>query len=126
MIKFTLDAARVSKITDKGNHKGLNLAQQGQSVNLTIYFTVISLPRAVTRLTTYEIDRGSHVVFKAEYRGTQTPQQLGPQVRYISYRLPPSLAADVYTFRARLQLGSIGKTAFWNFAVVRPALIGPG
>lgn len=126
VLSFSLDAARVSKLADRGNGRGLNLAQQGQRVNLSIYYTVRSLPRAVSRLTTYEIDRGSRVIFKAAYRGTQGTQQLGAQVRYIAYRIPPHLAPGVYTFRAILQLASVRKTAFWSFAVVRPALIAPG
>jgi hypothetical protein len=116
----------VSKLTDKGNGKGLNLAQQGQKVNLSIYYTVRSLPKAVARLTTYEIDSGSHVVFKAEFRGTQGARQLGAQVRYISYQIPRHFAPAVYTFRGVLRLANVQKTAFWSFAVVRSALIGPG
>jgi hypothetical protein len=125
-LSFTLDAARVSRVSDKGNHRGLNYAQQGQSVNLTIYYTVSSLPHAVTRLTTYEIDRGSRIVFKAEYRGIQGARELGAQVRYIPYKIPKILPPDLYTFRATLQLASVGKTALWNFAVIRPQVISPG
>jgi hypothetical protein len=113
----------VSKITDKGNHKGLNLAQQGQRVNLSLYYTVRSLPRPVARLDTYEIDLGSHVVFKAAFRGSQS--SLGPQVRYIPYGIPRRLAPNVYTFHATLKLGSVTKGAFWTFVVVRNALISP-
>ena len=124
-VSFTLDEARVSKLTDRGNHRGLNLAQQGQKVNLSIYYTVKSLPRAVARLTTYEIDHGSSVGFKAVYRGTQGATQLGPQVRFIQYTIPRRSVPDVYTFRATVQLGNVRKTAFWRFAVVRPALLSP-
>jgi hypothetical protein len=104
----------------------LNLAQQGQKVNLSIYYTVRSLPKSVSRLTIYEIDRGKQIVARAEFRGTQGAKQLGAQVRYIAYQIPRHLAPGVYTFRGVLRLANVQKSAFWSFAVVRPALISPG
>jgi hypothetical protein len=89
-----------------------------------LYYTVSSLPKTLTRLSTYEIDEGSRVIFRAEYPGTQGVHQLGLFVRYIPYSVPASLAPDIYTFRATLTLGGVSQTQFWNFAVARREILG--
>lgn len=122
-LAFSLDAARVSKLSDRGNHKGLNFARLGQKVNLSLYYTVTGLPKAATRVTTYEVLHATRTVFKAVYRGTQAAKDLGSFVRYIPYRIPPGLSADLYTFRATIKIGPISRSSTWTFAVVRNALL---
>jgi hypothetical protein len=88
-----------------------------------MYYTVYSLPKSLTRLTTYDITVSGRSVFKAEYRGTQAVHDVGTFVRYILYTIPHGLAPDVYTFRATLTLGKVSKSRTWQFAVVRSSVL---
>lgn len=122
-LSFSLDAARVSKSTDRGNGRGLNVARQGQKVNLSMYYTVRSMPKSLTRTTTYELDLGRRIVFKAVFRGSQSVSDVGRAIRYIPYALPANLAPNIYRFRATLTLGPSTQSRFWTFAVVRNSII---
>ncbi len=124
-LSFSLDAARVDREKHVGDREGMDQVSRGQPVNLLLYYTVRSIPHSVTRVTTYEVDRGSQVVFKAEYRGKQGSKDLGSFVRYIPYLVPSGIRPDVYTFRATLRLDGHQQTRSWTFAVVGSGSVAP-
>jgi hypothetical protein len=125
-LSFSVNAARVSALSDRGDLKGLDTVTQGQRVNLMVYYTVKSMPKNLPRHTTYEIDEGSRVIFKAEFSSEERVQDVGRLlVRFIPYSVPPAQPPDIYVFRATLTIGTESQARTWTFAVTRRAVIGP-
>ncbi|GAC1623688.1 MAG: hypothetical protein NVS4B2_00800 [Chloroflexota bacterium] len=121
-LRFSLDAARTSKVRAKANKQGLNSVRLGQKVWLMMYFTTKDLPKKLTRVTTYDVrDMRGRSVFKVAFKGDigPAPKDLGATVRYTTYLVPRNLAFGVYQFRATLKIGSVSRTRQWRFAVVR-------
>lgn len=119
-LDFSLDAARVGKpMAPEGIPRGLDTLRPNQKVWLEMFYSVRSIPKPLPRTTTYTIYSGSRTVFKAQFSGTQGVAELGSFIRYVPYIIPRVLAPGVYTFRARLQIGSVAQSRDWHFAVVR-------
>jgi hypothetical protein len=119
-LRFSLDAARVSKVGNPGNRSGLNTVRPGDRVELMMYFTISSLPKKLTRVTTYEVDRSSHVAFRVAFKGpVKPPADIGKFVRYANFTVPRDAAYGVYMYRATLTIGGKSQTRYWKFAVLK-------
>jgi hypothetical protein len=88
-----------------------------------MYFTVRSQPKTLRRTTTYAILQGSRVIYSAEYKAQEPATEIGKQIRFSPYTVRRSLAFGLYTYRARLQIGSTARQRTWQFAVLRAASI---
>lgn len=118
-LRFSLDAARVANVGNPGNRQGLDAVQPGQRVWLMMYFTINSVPRRLTRTTTYEILRGNIVVFRAPFKATIGPTDVGRFIRYTVYMPPTTLPFGLYTFRATLTIDGQSKRRTWQFALLK-------
>ena len=119
-LRFSLDAARVSNPHNPGNLKGIDHVRRGEKVWLMMYYTVSSVPKAVTRVTAYQIRAGSAVVYHVSYKGTQKVGEVGHFSRYSAYTIPKNIPYGMYSFQAQLKLGSSKTQSLsWSFAVVR-------
>jgi len=123
-LRFSLDAARVSAPRNPGNKQGLDYVQPGQQVWLMMYFTIRSLPKKTTRITTYAIQQGNRILYRISFKGTVSPPGTGSFVRYTVYTFARSFPPGVYMYRATLTLDSQSQTRAWRFAVVKNIPIG--
>jgi hypothetical protein len=124
VLSFTLDGSRVTRAAGSGCAKGdLDGVNAGTRVCMMMTYTVRSMPGDLARLTRYELRFGSHVVFAADYTGTQKASEVGGFVRYIAYTLPAGLSPGVFDFRASLKIDSMTKVRVWRFAVLRSASV---
>jgi hypothetical protein len=116
---FSLDAARVSKVNDPGDLRGLVSIKPGSKVWLMLYFTVNSLPRKMQYTTTYEVLFKRTTVFKVAYQSTAKMHELGRFSHYVAFTASRSLTLGAYLFRATLKFGSDLRTRHWKFSVGR-------
>lgn len=117
-LRFTLDAARVAAPKTPGNRVGLDLVRQGQRVALVMYYTIRSIPRRLTRVTTYEIMFGTRTVLRVSFRTTIAPT-VGQFARYTIVTIPSSTRFGVYVYRATLTIDGQTQRRSWRFAIVR-------
>ena len=115
---FSLDAARVSPVNDKGDRKGITTAKRGQSVWLMMYFTVTFVPRQTSRVTTYRLSYGGKTIYRASYSGKITSSNTGRFSRYVPVKLGTTLAPGRYHFVAQLKIGSKSQKRWWSFDLV--------
>ncbi|MBV9282650.1 MAG: hypothetical protein JOZ41_21440, partial [Chloroflexi bacterium] len=80
---FFLYAARVTTVKNPGNLQGLAAVTPGSQVWLMMYYIVTSVPRNLTRVTTYTVSRGGRTVFKASFRARVGPADTGRSSRYV-------------------------------------------
>jgi hypothetical protein len=124
---FSLDAVRVSRPNNPGNMSGLAAVKPGTKVWLMMYYTVTSLPKKASRVTTYAIQYRDKTVYKVAYRSAVDPSDIGRFSRYTIYSVPKSLPFGPYVYRASLAIGKLSKSKSWKFAVAkqeRPATSG--
>jgi hypothetical protein len=92
---------------------------RGQKTSLVMYYTIKTMPKAVTRITTYQIrDASGRTVFGVTFP-PGTEDHNGQFARYTAYTVPTNLPFGVYTYRATLTLAKSTQTRTWLFAVVR-------
>jgi hypothetical protein len=103
--------------------EGLDAVRPPQGVCLMMYYSVQSQPRSLTRTTTYEILQGKRMVYAAEYRTQEPATEIGKQIRYSPYTIAASLPFGLYSYRAKLQIGTVVRQREWQFAVLRAAYI---
>jgi len=89
-----------------------------------MYFTIRSLPKKTTRITTYAIQQGNRILYRISFKGTVSPPGTGSFVRYTVYTFARSFPPGVYMYRATLTLDSQSQTRAWRFAVVKNIPIG--
>lgn len=99
--------------------QGVDHVTRGQKVWLMMYYTVSAVPKAVSRVTAYQIRVGQAVVYRASFKGRQNAGEVGHFSRYTAYTVSRTLPLGVYMLEADLQLGAKKKTRSWRFAVVR-------
>jgi len=121
-LNFTLDAARVSQVGDKGDLAGLAAIKPGTRVWLMMYYTVRSLPRNMTRVTTYTVTFGKQTVYSRSFKTTIRRTEIGRFSRYDSYTVPPALPYGKYAFRATLVIGKTSRAKNWKFRVAKEQL----
>jgi hypothetical protein len=114
---FSLDAARVAKPHNPGNFLGLAEVKPSTNVWLMMYYTVNSLPRNATRLTTYQVTYAGRVVFKVAYKTSIKKADLGRFSRYQEFTIPRTLPYGKYVFKASLAIAGNTKSKGWHFAV---------
>lgn len=118
-LKFSLDAARVTLPKLENKRQGTDQVTRGEKTSLVMYYTVKSMPKAVKRITTYQIrDASGRVVFGVTFP-PGTEDHAGQFARYTAFTVPTNLPFGVYTYRANLTLGNRTQTRTWLFAVVR-------
>jgi hypothetical protein len=122
-MSFSLDAARVSRTGNPGNLEGLAAVKPGSTVWLMMYYTVKRMPKTVTRVTVYEVDSGSHAIYKIAYK--HNTKEVGRFSRYTVYHVPASLAFGPYVFRATLRFGGRSRARAWKFQVAHQEKIAP-
>jgi hypothetical protein len=119
-LRFSLDAARVSRVGNPGNRAGINVVRPGDKVELMMYFTISSLPKKLTRVTTYEVDKGSKVAFRVAFKGpVKPPADVGRFVRYVNFTVPRNANYGVYIYKATLTIGGRSQTRIWKFALLK-------
>jgi hypothetical protein len=118
-LNFSLDAARVSKVNDPGDLRGLASIKPGSTVWLMLYYTVGHLPKKMKRVTTYQVLFKGKVVYKVTYASTAKPSELGRFSRYTPYTASASLPFGSYVFRATLAFGKRSQNTHWNFSIGR-------
>jgi len=92
---------------------------RGQKTSLVMYYTIKTMPKAVKRITTYQIrDASGRTVFGVTFP-PGTEDHNGQFARYTAYTVPTSLPFGVYSYRATLTLAKSTQTRTWLFAVVR-------
>lgn len=124
VLQFAVSAARVAGPNNPGNRRGIDSVPRGGTVRLMIYYTVRSLPRALTRVTTYTLAARSHVYFRVSYRGTQALKDVGRFIRFIPLTVSPGMPLGVNEFRGTVTLGGATKSRAWRFVVLRNARLG--
>jgi hypothetical protein len=114
-----VDAARITLPKHESQRQGIDQVQPGEKVSLVVYYTINSLPKAVKRVTRYQIkDSSGHVIFDVPFPpGTESKS--GEYARYTSYSVPTSLPFGVYSYRATVTLANRSEGRTWVFAVVR-------
>lgn len=123
VLRFSLDAARVAKANNPGNRQGLDAVVGGQKVRLMMYYTIRSIPRTLTRITTYAIFSGKVVIFRNSFKGQEKPGDTGRAVRYTYWIVPANLSPKLYDFSAVLTIGGRSQTRSWRFGVVRTGAV---
>lgn len=119
LVAFSLDAARVSPLNNPGNLKGLAAVKPGTKVELMMYYTIKTLQKNVTRVTTYTILAHAKPIYQVAYKTPQKAGDVGRFSRYTVYTVPKGLAYGPYVFKASLQLGSKSRSAAWKFRVAK-------
>lgn len=114
---FSLDAARVSKLHNSGDLSGLAAVRPGSQVWLMIYYTLHPLPRKVSRVATYDILKGSALLYRIVFRATEKAGTSGRFVKYTVYHLPSSLPFGSYRFRATLAIAGATQVKQWKFVL---------
>jgi|SRR5579884_488212 len=115
---FSLDAARVSPVNDKGDRKGLTKARSGQTVWLMMYFTIKYVPHPTSRVTAYRLSYGGKTIYHASYSGRISSSDTGRFSRYVPVKLGATLAPGRYHFAAQLKIGSKSEKRWWSFDLV--------
>ncbi len=108
---------RVAKVNNPGNLRGLTAVRPGSTIWLMMYYTVNSLPKKMTRITTYIITYRGRIMFQAVYRGPIKPTETGRRSRYTVYTVPRSASYGSYRFKAKLAIGKRVQAKTWKFAV---------
>lgn len=93
-------------------------------MRLMLYYTVHSLPKALHRVTVYQVMYGKRAVLSAQSGGPQAVTDVGTFIRYVQVTMPRNLRYGLYAFHGTLKLGKVSRTKAWRFAVVRNASIG--
>jgi hypothetical protein len=118
-LKFSLDAARVTLPKLENKRQGTDQVTRGQKTSLVMYYTIKSMPKAVKRITTYQIkDAANRTVFAVTFP-PGTEDHNGQFARYTAYTVPTNLPFGVYIYHATLTLGKTTQIRTWTFAVVR-------
>lgn len=121
-LSFSLDAVRVSKPGNNGDLSGLAAVRPGTKVWLMMYFTVRSLPRKETRVTTYTIQYNGKTVYTKSFQGQMKRTEIGRFSRYTVYDVPRTFPYGRYVFRATLNIGRASHAKGWKFRVARQEL----
>ena len=116
---FSLDAARVAQVNNRGDKKGLDVVRPGQKAWLMLYYTVRSVPRTLPRVDTYQIQSGARTIFKIAFKDKQTTKDLGSKVKYTVITFALNLPAGVYNFKGTLSIGGISQSRMWRFALLK-------
>jgi hypothetical protein len=82
-----------------------------------MYYTVRSLPRNATRLTSYQVTYAGKVVFKVAYKTSIKKADVGRFSRYQEFAIPRTLPYGKYVFKASLAIAGTTKSKGWHFAV---------
>lgn len=133
-LSFSLDAARLSKVNDPGDLRGLVAVRPGSRTWLMMYFTLRNVPRKMTRITTYVVQFQGKVIYKVSFKGSIKRGESGRYSRYATYTIPPSAPYGRYVYQASLVIGRKSKTKSWKFSVATrerevaggQALLAPG
>lgn len=118
-VAFSLDAARVAKVGDRGDLQGLAAIKPGSKVWLMMYYTVSAATPGITRTTTYQIQSHGHTIFQVTYRLKESSPEMGRLSRYTVYAVPRTLPYGAYLYRAILKLGKQTRKRTWKFQVAR-------
>lgn len=118
-LSFSVDAARVSPLNNPGDLQGLADVKPGTKVELMMYYTIKTLPKTVTRVTTYTVLAQNKPVYQVAYKNPEKAHDVGHFSRYTVYTIPKSLPYGPYVFRASLQLGTKARAATWKFRVAK-------
>lgn len=121
LVSFSLDAARVGQVHNRGDMSGLADAVPGSHVWLMIYFTVKSLSFKAVRHSTYEVERNGKILFKATYADGMKAHETGRFSRYIDYQIPRTFPYGRYTFKAVMSIGKQTQSKSWKFALAKHA-----
>jgi hypothetical protein len=116
-LSFTLDAVRVSKPGNPGNLSGLAAVKRGSHVWLMMYYTVASMPKSMTRTTTYQVLYRGKLLYQVVYKSQMKKTEIGRFSRYADYTIPKTLPFGHYTFHAALTIGKLKHTRSWKFDV---------
>jgi hypothetical protein len=116
-LDFSLDAARLSKAHDPGDLRGLLAVRPGTTTWLMMYFTLRTVPKKMSRLTTYAIEAKGKTVFKLAYKTSVKPGDVGRFSRYAVYKV--NLPYGRYVYRATLTIGRRSQSKTWKFAVAK-------
>lgn len=90
-----------------------------------MYFTVRSIPRKLTRVTTYEVRFRGKTSFKVVFKQSVNTNYLGSFIRYSDYFVPKNAAYGVYVYRGTLSFDGRSATRTWKFAILRTASVTP-
>ena len=123
-LKFTVDAVRVSKVNNPGNLQGLASVKRGTKVWLMLYYTIDSMPRTLTRVTSYMVLNHGKPLFSVTYRDKEKASDVGRFSRYTVYTIPKTLPYGQYTYHATLTLGGQLRSKSWRFLVGKQERIG--
>jgi hypothetical protein len=123
-LKFSLDSAKVTQhiANDGCKTSGLDTVTYGQSVCLELFYTIDSMPKSESRVTTYDVlNATGQVVYGVSFQGTESKPASLPfrQARYAPVTVSSALPYGVYHFRATLKLDSQTQTRTWTLAIVR-------
>lgn len=118
-LKYAINAARVAHVDNPGNLQGLHAIHRGDTVWLMLYFSVHSIPKKTSGVSTYQIIQGKATKYSASFAFPVEPPPRSYS-RVDPYAVPRDLPFGIYTFRASVKIAK-GKTltASWQFAVVR-------
>jgi len=116
-LQFSLDAARVAKVHNRGDFRGLLAVRRGSTVWLMMYYTLKSLPKQMTRLTTYTVKYHGKILFQISYKAPIKSADVGRRSRYTVYTIPRTASFGSYVYSAALQIGKRRQTKSWKFAV---------
>lgn len=118
-LKFTLDAARLTKPKLENKRQGVDQVTRGQKTSLVMYYTIRSMPKAVKRVTTYQVkDATGRTVFGVTFP-PGIEEHNGQFARYTAFTVPGNLPFGLYTYRATLTLAKRSEARTWLFVVVR-------
>jgi hypothetical protein len=107
----------MSKLNNPGDLAGLAAVRPGSHVWLMIYYTLTHLPRALTRVATYDILSGQKLLFRVVFSAKEKAGANGRFVKYTVYHLPGTMAFGSYRFRATLAIGHTSQSKQWKFKV---------
>jgi hypothetical protein len=109
----------VAKVHNPGDFRGLLAVRPGSTVWLMMYYTLKSLPKQMTRLTTYTIKYRGRIIFQISYKAPIKSTDVGRRSRYTVYRIPRTARFGSYVYSAALQIGKRRQTKSWKFAVAK-------
>lgn len=109
----------MAKVHNPGDFRGLLAVRPGSTVWLMMYYTLKSLPKPMTRLTTYTIRYQGKVLFQISYKAPIKSTDVGRRSRYTVYTIPRTAHFGSYVYTAVLQIGKRHQTKSWKFAVAK-------
>jgi hypothetical protein len=116
---FSLDAARVSKVNNPGDLRGLLSVTRGSKTWLMIYYTIKSLPRKMHRQATYSVLFRGKTVFKAIFKDSLKRSEIGRFSKYTQFNVPRSLPYGKYVYLSTLTIGNHHQNKSWRFSIAK-------